>query len=99
MKRKFDFSVLPVHTIPDSKSSHITREEINDLLKKSKEIESFPCCSSKNKIILGDFNQSPRYVKTNFRSELDMDRDTKQIEYEGSSSARTTLGDKNQLDR
>lgn len=93
----FNFSVLPVHTIPDPSRSHTTREEINSLKDNLYDLLNFPCCSSKNAIILGDFNQGSQYVGTNWRSDLDQDaKNIKEIMYTGSS---TVANKPNQLDR
>lgn len=95
---EFSFSVFPVHTIPDTKSTHTTREEINNLRTNLNDFLGFPCCASQNAIILGDFNQVRRYVLSNFRSDLDEDDDITPVPYEGSSSALTN-DPTNQLDR
>ena len=85
----FTFIVMPVHTIPDGSSTHTTREEINSLRGNLNTMLNFPCCTSKNAIILGDFNQVQRYVRSNWRSDLDLDENIKEVKYEGSSSALT----------
>lgn len=51
-----------------------------------------------NVIILGDFNQAPQYVKRNFRSALDLDRNIREVQYIGSSSLLTD-DPMNKLDR
>lgn len=94
----FDFSVLPTHTIPDSTSIHTTRQEIDNLRTNMNDLLAFPCCTSPNAIILGDFNQVPRYVLSNYRSALAKDPNVKEVPYTGSSSA-LTQDPRNQLDR
>ena len=94
----FDFNVLPIHTIPDKTPTHTTREEIDNLRNNMIDLLKFPCCSSPNVIILGDFNQVPRYVLEKYRSALDEDKNVKQVAYTGSSSALTPDSN-NQLDR
>ncbi len=95
---EFNFNVLPIHTIPDKSRIHTTREEINSLYNNMNDLLNFPCCTSKNVIIMGDFNQVPRYVLTKYRSSLDRATDVKEVEYSGSSSA-LTKDPRNQLDR
>ena len=94
----FPFLVMPVHTIPDDSSTHTTQEEINSLRGNLYTLLNFPCCTGTSAIILGDFNQVPRYVLSNWRSALDEDEFIKEVMYEGSSSALSTNSE-HRLDR
>ena len=99
-QKSFSFTVVPIHTIPDSSRDHTTREEINYLRYSFLRIVAPPFCFSGNGIILGDFNQVQRYVLRGFRTQSDFatDPDFTEIEYTGSSSARTN-NPSNKLDR
>lgn len=92
--------MVPIHTIPDATSDHTTREEINYLRYSFLHIANPPYCFSGNGIILGDFNQVQRYVLKSFRTQSDLVKDPKfvEIEYTGSSSAKST-NPANMLDR
>ena len=98
--KSFHFTVVPIHTIPDSSRDHTTREEINHLRYTFLHIAAPPYCFSGNGIILGDFNQVQRYVLKGFRTQSDFvtDPNFSEIEYTSSSSARTK-NPRNKLDR
>ena len=92
--------MVPIHTIPDSSRDHTTVEEINYLRNSFIGIANPPFCFSGNGIILGDFNQVRRYVLSSFRTQSDFVTDQRfsEVEYTGSSSARTN-NPSNKLDR
>ena len=85
--------------MPDGTKKHTTRDEINAFHDSVIGVINKKHCFSASVIALGDFNQSPAYVKKVWKSKFDNNQKFHELSYTGSSSDIKNLQQDNRLDR